>query len=126
MESENLSARIDKFERTVATCLCAFPILFSAQCVLVALATPTFSVMFADFGAKLPEPTQFVLDTWGLWIALGVVIPVGCLILARKGNPTTSVILSTILGLVLFLLAQALTAGLLMPIFHLGAVSGSL
>lgn len=78
--------RIERFERNVATCLCAFPILFCAQCIIVAFCAPTFGAMFADFGAALPRPTQLVLDTWGLWAASGIVIPAGILILARKGN----------------------------------------
>jgi hypothetical protein len=123
MNTDDLSARITRFERNVATCLCALPILFSAQCVVVAFGAPAFGAMFADFGAKLPLPTQFVLNTWRVWAAFGLVIPIGCLILARKGNSNISVIVSTTLGVLLFILAQALTVALFLPIFQLGAVA---
>lgn len=124
MNDNDLLARVSRFERNVATCLCAFPVLFSAQCVFAALAAPTFGAMYADFGAKLPAPTQFVLDTRGLWAVAGVVLPIGLLILARIGRPTVSVVVSTVLGVLVFIIAQALTGALFLPIFQLGAVAG--
>ena len=126
MNTDDIPKRIERFERTVATCLCAVPLLFSAQCVLAAFSAPTFGAMFADFGAKLPLPTQFILDTWGLWAAFGIIVPIGCFTLARRGSPNLSVILSTILGVAIFLIAQLITGALLLPVFHLGAVAGGI
>lgn len=55
---------------------------------------------------------------------IGILVPAAVLILARKGSPNLSVIMSTVLGLALFVIAQLITLSLFMPIFHLGSVTG--
>jgi len=124
MSPEDLEKRLTRFERTVATCLCIVPVLFSAQCFFAALSAPTFGAMFRDFGSKLPWPTQFLLETWGIWVAVSIVIPVASGVFARKGNPHTSILVTTLLGTLIFLIAQCLTAALFLPIAQLGAVAG--
>jgi len=121
---EELVLRLDRFERTVATCLCVVPFLFSAQCLLVAISCPVFANMFKDFGAKLPWLTQFVIDTWQVWGLVGVAVPIASLVFARRGRGTSSIVFSTVSGLVVFILAQVLTVSLFLPIFELGTVAG--
>ena len=103
MTTDEIRKRIERFERTIATCLCAVPLLFSVQCALVAVSAPIFGAMFADFGAALPLPTRFILNTWRLWAAFGIIVPLGSFALARRGSPNLSVIISTILGVATFL-----------------------
>jgi|GEM_PF-5666030 len=124
MTTDDINARVLKFERTVATCLCILPVLFAGQCVLVAFTTPTFAVMFADFGSKLPAPTQLIMDVWPVWAATGILLPTLSVLFSRLCSPTFSVVFSTLAGLVLFLAAQFITFALLLPVFQLSAVSG--
>ncbi|PTY01662.1 hypothetical protein DB347_25405 [Opitutaceae bacterium EW11] len=79
--------------------------------------------MFADFGAPLPALTVFVIRFGPMWALMGAVVPVACVISARRVKPATSVILSTVLGMLLFFLAQLLTLGLFLPVFQLGSVA---
>ncbi len=58
MTDDPLVRRIERFERTVATCLCVVPALFAGQCLAVSLGIPAFRAMFADFGSPLPAFTE--------------------------------------------------------------------
>lgn len=124
MNTDAVGQRVERFERTVALCVCVVPFLFSVQLVLVALSAPTFAAMFADFGAELPLATQVVLDRWPLGVVLGCVLPIASLVVAIKGRTRVAVVLATMSGLVAFAMAQVATMALFLPIFHLGAVSG--
>lgn len=124
MKEEDLVLRFERFERTIATCLCTVPILFSAQCLLAAISAPVFANMFKDFGAKLPWLTQFVIGTWQFWALVAVAVPIAALIIARKGRATFSVVFSTVTGVAIFFVAQFVTVALFLPIFELGTVAG--
>src|SRR4051812_13348945 len=126
MKEEDLVLRLERFERTVATCLCTLPLLFSAQCLLISLGAPVFSAMFADFGAKLPWLTQFVIGTWPLWALVAVAVPIISLVIARRGKATFSIVFSTIAGICMFFIAQLVTGAMFLPIFELGAVAGGI
>ncbi len=126
MKEEDPILRIERFEKTVATCLCALPILFSMQCLLAAFSSPVFANMLKGFGAELPWPTQFVIITWQLWALIAVAVPVAVLKVARKGRATFSIVFSTVAGVAMFFIAQFVTAALFLPIFELGAVAGGL
>lgn len=102
--SEDILAKVEKFERTVALCLCSIPVLFSLPCIGVALATPVFRAMFADFGAPLPVFTEFVIKFRALWLIIGIVAPSICIAVARRGQSTKSVVISTAVGLGMFFL----------------------
>jgi len=45
---------------------------------------------------------------------------------AQRAKPTTSMLFSTISGIVMFVVAQSITLALFLPIFQLGAVTGAL
>ena len=126
MNDEDLVLRLERFERTVATCLCALPLLFSAQCLVVSLSGPVFAAMFADFGAKLPWLTQFVIGTWQAWALVAVAVPIASFVIARKGKTTSSIVFSTIAGIGMFLIAQVVTGAMFLPIFQLGAVASGI
>ena len=81
--------------------------------------------MYRDFGAKLPMPTQFVLDTWPAWIAVGAAIPIIAWVCARKAAPDAAILLSLLLGFLMFLIAQGLTAALFLPVSHLSSIAVS-
>lgn len=122
MDQDALLNRISRFERTVATCFCIFPILFAGQCLSVSLASPVFADMFADFGARLPTLTVFTIRTSKFWALLALALPIISIYLARKGQPPVAVVFATLSGLMLFFIAQLLTFSLFLPIFELGAV----
>jgi hypothetical protein len=122
-EKEELLARVERFERTVATCLSIVPMLFSAQCLVTALGVPVFSAMFEDFGAKLPAVTHFVMSARPLWAAMAICVPITSVVVARKGKASFSVIFSSIMALVMFVVAQLITLALFLPVFQLGAVA---
>jgi len=122
--NDDLNLRVDRFERTVATCLYAVPALFSLQCVGIGLSGRIFEAMFADFGSPLPALTKAVISGRLVLVVLGFAVMAFCLIYARKGRPIRSVVASTVLGLMVFFLAQAATLGLFLPIFELGTVAG--
>ena len=124
MHEADLLLRIERFERTVATCLCVVPLIFSGQCLLVALGAPAAANMFKDFGAMLPAATQFVLKAWPGLALVSLLVPVFALVVARKVRPIFSVVFSTVCGFIVFLLAQFMTIALFLPIFQLGAVAG--
>lgn len=124
MKDEEIVLRLDRFERTVATCLCAVPFLFSAQCLVAALSCPVFATMYKDFGAKLPGPTQFVIGAWPFWALVALAVPIASLVIARKGRANFSIVFSTVFGLIVFLLAQFLTVALFLPVFELGTAAG--
>jgi hypothetical protein len=124
MKEDDLLVRVERFERTVATCLCALPTLFSAQCLLAALAAPVFRSMFIDFGAKLPALTQFVISVWPVFAVIALAVPIAALLIARKGRASLSVVFSTVAGISIFVIAQFVTLSLFLPIFELGAVAG--
>jgi len=123
MKDEDLVSRVERFERTVATCLSIIPVLFATQCFFAALGCPAFESMFKDFGAKLPALTSFALSTWGFWLVFAVIAPISGIVVARKSTPKFSVIDSTVSGCVIVLVAQMLTLALFLPIFQLGAVA---
>jgi hypothetical protein len=123
MSDEKLRLRIERFERTVATCICTISFLFGAQCLGVALSIPIFEKMFADFGSALPGVTTFVFQFRPLWLLLAVGLPLTTLILSRKAPATFSVIFATACGLLLFLIAQFLTGAAFLPIFQLAGVA---
>ncbi|WP_221030528.1 hypothetical protein [Actomonas aquatica] len=121
-----LERRHQRFARTVALCLCSLPLLFSAQLLLLWLANPIYADMFADFGAQLPAPTQWLIDyRYGLGL-VGVFVPIVSVIAALQADPAKSVLLSTALGLLSFLIAQAASLAMFLPIFQLGAVTEGL
>jgi hypothetical protein len=124
--SDELHARVDKFERTVATCLCAMPTLFSLQSIAIGLSVPVFRALYQDFGAPLPALSHTVLTYGATWIALGLALPVICLVLARRGSPINSVVVSTLAGVFMFILAGIGTVGLFLPILELGSVTAHL
>jgi hypothetical protein len=126
MKEADLVLRLDRFERTVATCVGTVPLFFSAQCLFASLSCPVFADMFKENGAKLPGPTQFVIGTWQIWALVAVAGPIMTLMMARKGKPTFSVVFSTVAGIAIFLVAQFVTVALFLPIFELAAVAGGL
>ena len=123
MNEEALLLRLERFERTVATCLCTVPVLFSAQCLLAALSTRVFARMYIDFGARLPWLTRFLIGTWQVWVLLAIAVPIASLVFARKGRATSSVVFSTVAGVAMFFIAQVVSAALFLPLFELGAVA---
>jgi hypothetical protein len=126
MSDDPLVQRIERFERTVATCLCMVPMLFAGQCLAVSLGIPVFQAMFADFGSPLPALTEFAFAGRPIWILLSVGIPTSAVIMARRGPPGLAVIFATVTGLLLFLLAQFVTASLFLPVFQLGEVASGM
>lgn len=123
MKEEDIFSRVERFERTVATCLSIIPVLFAAQCFFAALGCPAFESMFKDFGAKLPTLTSFALSTWGFWLVFALIAPISGIVVAQKSTPKFSVIYSTVSGCIIFLVAQTLTMALFLPILQLGAVA---
>jgi hypothetical protein len=126
LPNEGLIQRVENFERTVATCLCTVPTLFSMQCLWVALVSPAYAGMYANFGSTLPLTTQFVISMRLYWILMALAVPVASLIVARKGRTHFSLVFSTISGLAVFMLAQFLTVALFLPIYQLATVAGGL
>jgi type II secretory pathway component PulF len=126
LDYEELRSRMERFEKTVALCLCIVPVIFSAQVLFAAFTCPVFSAMFTDFGAKLPAPTRFVLSTWRFWALIGIGVPVVAVILARRAEARFAIKFSAITGIIMFIFAQCITLSLLLPIFQLGAVAGGL
>jgi type II secretory pathway component PulF len=124
MNDDALISRIEKFERTVATCFCVVPFLFAAQCFFAAIICPVFQAMFADFGSKLPVLTEWAIRTWRFWAVFAVLVPTAAIIVARKRPPAFALIFATSAGLVMFVVAQILTAALFLPILQLGEVAG--
>jgi hypothetical protein len=124
LTSEDLQYRLERFERTVATCLAVVPALFSLPCLLVAVVVPTFEAMFKDFGAPLPGPTQFVLGTRVLWAIAGIAVPVATVWVARKRPAVSSVVFSTVAAVVMFFVALFVTSALFLPIAQLGELAG--
>ena len=122
MDTEILASRIEKFHRSIATCLCAIPFLFALQCVVVAFFARSLVPLFEDFEVKLPIATHFILNTWYLFPFIGIATPIGVFILARKGNPNTSIITSTIVAIILFVLAQFMTIAAFLPIFRIAGL----
>ena len=120
---EDLSSRVERFEKTVALCLCIVPVIFSAQCLLVSLSAPVFSEMFADFGAKLPTPTRLVLSAWPMFALIAVSVPVTAVIIARRTDARFAIKFATLTGMAMFMIAQCVTVALFLPIFQLGAVA---
>lgn len=123
MSNESLLQRVETFEKNVATYLCIVPFLFSAQCFFAAVAAPIFEAMFADFGSKLPAWTSFVMQTWQLWAAVAVVVPILTLLVARKAKSSRALAASAAAGVLMFVIAQAITLALFLPIWQLGAVA---
>lgn len=125
MSDEALIIRIEKFERTVATCICIVPFLFSVQCFAASIATPIFEDMFADFGSKLSALTEFIFRTWGVWALVSVIAPLSTLAAARFAPARLSLVISTAAGLLMFLIAQTITAALFLPIMDMASVVGN-
>ena len=119
MSAEILEKRFERFERTVATCLCTVPALFGAQCLTVSLAVPMFRDMYMGFGSKFPAFTAFVFDARAAWILLSLGLPGVAVFLARKKSATHAVVFATISGIVLFLVAQVVTVAAFYPILEL-------
>jgi riboflavin transporter FmnP len=126
MSDEILEKRLERSERTVATCLCTVPALFGAQCLTVSLAVPVFEEMFTGFGSELPVLTTFVFGARAVWILLALGLPSVALFLARKKKATHAVVFATIAGIVLFFVAQVVTVAAFLPVFGLAnAVGGN-
>ena len=87
---------------------------------------PLFRALYQDFGAPLPALSNTVLTYGTTWIVLGLALPVICLVLARRGSPISSVVVSTLAGLFMFILAEIGTIGLFLPILELSSVSAHL
>ncbi len=115
--------KAQRFKRSLATWLCVVPFLFAAQSLLVTCNAPTFAAMFSDFGAKLPAPTQLVLDSWVLWVLVSLLLPVAALCVARLAAAGFAVFFSAACGLGMFLIAQFVTIAMFLPVFQLGAVA---
>jgi hypothetical protein len=126
MSNDALIARVERFERTVAMCLCAMPTLFSLQCISLGLSGRVFRAMYADFGAKLPELTTIVIRFAPFWVLLGAAAPIVCIALALRGSARASVVTSTIVALVLFFIGSAGVVGLFLPLLELGSVAANL
>ena len=124
MSDEILEKRLERFERTVATCLCSVPALFGAQCLTVSLALPVFEEMFTGFGSKLPALTTFVFDARAVWILLAIGLPSAALFLARKKKATHAVVFATIAGIALFSVAQFVTVAAFLPVFEMASAVG--
>ncbi len=124
MQNQDILHRVENFERTVATCLCFVPALFSTQAIVVCLGAPMFERMFQDFGSRLPALTDLAFKTRFLWLAVSLALPIVCMIVSRKKSPSFSVKFSTAAGVLLFLIAQILTYANFLPIMQLGAVAG--
>ena len=123
MADENLILRIERFERTVATCLSAVPLFFAAPCVLLSLCVPAYERMFADFGTKLPGLTEFMFHARLLWLVLSLGLPVVAVIVARRSRPIFAVLFSTVTGFANFLIALFLAVAVSLPIMELGKVA---
>jgi hypothetical protein len=117
-----LDLRVERFERTVALCLCTIPGLFSVQCIAVSLASRVFREMFVDYGTELPVLTSFVLRFSTAWGFIGSVVLAGCVLFALRAAPRKSVVISTIAAVFMFSLAQLLTLGVFLPILELATV----
>ena len=126
LSNEDLSRKLELFERTVATCLCVVPILFSGQCLVMAYTSPILADALKDFGSNLPWVTQIVIYTRPCWVLAALIIPATALFVARKRPAAYSVVFSTICGLAVFLLAQFITFSLFLPIYQLASVAGGL
>lgn len=126
MSDEQLEKRLERFERTVATCLCTVPALFGAQCLAVSLAVPILEEMFVGFGSKLPALTSFVFGARALWVLFSLGLPATALFLARRAKATHAVVFATIAGVSLFFIAQFVTIAAFLPVFELAnAVGGN-
>jgi hypothetical protein len=124
MSDETLEKRLERFERTVATCLCTVPALFGAQCLIVSLAMPVFEEMYSGFGSKPPALTTFVFGARTVWILIALGLPSVALFLARKKKATHAVVFATIAGIVLFFVAQLVTVAMFFPVFELANAAG--
>ncbi len=92
---------------------------------------PVFGAMFADFGAKLPRPTQFLLDLsdvvkawwWLLWLPIAAGVIVGYRWLGGPGNPRAAdrYLVGALIAQILFVVY--VIVAMFMPIFQLGAVA---
>lgn len=124
MNEEELTKRIERFERSVATSLCALPGLFALQCVMATLSCPVFARLYKDNHAKLPALTDFVFRTWWLWALFSISVLVTAVVISRRGKAGFSAIFSTASGLGSFVLAQVILLAIGYPIFQLSAAVG--
>lgn len=105
----------------------ALPVIFCIQVILIVAAVPVFAAMFADFGAPLPALTMITMDYGVIGLALAVAGAARAVYLCIQRELTKTTIISTaLIGLAVFVLAQAMTLTLFLPIFQLGAVAGGL
>jgi type II secretory pathway component PulF len=90
---------------------------------------PVFAAMFADFGARLPLPTQYLIDTAGFFRVYPIVAaPIGIIVILvgaaiERRNSVMGLRLYFAVSLVTML---AVVLAMFLPIFQLGAVAGGM
>jgi type II secretory pathway component PulF len=105
-------------------------LLGSIEFALVLIA-PIFAAMFADFGAKLPMPTQLLIDWadfpnrwwWGGDPVLGPFAAILAICFAKRVAPRKCLRLALAFQILLLLV---IIVSLFLPIFQLGSVAGGL
>lgn len=90
---------------------------------------PVFAGMFADFGAKLPGPTQWIIDLSNCYkrhTFLFSMPVLGLIVLIAIGQRPKPRFAQAIMPLVLLAMLAATTAAMFLPVFKLGDVAGGM
>ncbi len=115
-----IRAEVIRFQRTVATCLSIVPWLFAGQCIAAVVMSKVVEAMIRDFGMKPPIETEIVISWRLAWMGAVILVGLATVIVSRIAKPVTSVVFSSICGLVLFAVAQFLTYATWSPVMGLG------
>jgi hypothetical protein len=110
--------------RVTRTILFVGAALGSLSFVITFFVLPTFSVMFAEFGADLPWATNFVVSARPAYpVSALISISAAYFLLYRTNQGSRSVLLVLGLLAVQYFVVVMSLAALFMPIFKLGAVA---
>ena len=123
-----------RVEKSLTRPLVTILVLLFAHAGLMIFIFPVFAAMFADFGAKLPAMTQFMIDWSNLYrhfpllifaAPFAVVFGPFALLDSYSGRVKARrwLLISAALIVLLFLM---ILAAVILPIFQLGAVAGGL
>ncbi len=116
-DTPNETIRLKKLGRVVGYSLAVLSIVFAIQTLLVCSAMPTFLEMFASMGARLPWAMRGATDYRFVWLALAVGGVAGGIARWKRGVHTRrTVFWLGVLALAQFVLAQAVTAALFLPV----------
>ena len=116
-DTPNETIRLKKLGRVVGYSLAVLSLVFAIQTLLVCLAMPTFLEMFASMGARLPWGMRYATDYRFVWLTLAVGGVAGGIARWKRGVYTRrTVFWLGVLALAQFVLAQAVTAALFLPV----------